>query len=153
METLHSARPKLLPPTKKDIEPCNYMLVKKYLEVMILSAVSVFAPIKATIATVAILILADFITGVLAARKRGEIISSAAMRRSITKIFIYELCLCCAFLFEHYITEEAIPATKMVASLISLVEIKSILENSDTINGASVFKSLVKKLGSDNQDK
>jgi hypothetical protein len=115
-----------------------------------LSALAVFAPIKALFLVTGILILSDLVTGILAARKRGQKISSAAMRRTITKVFVYQCAIGIGFLIETYMLDGFVPVSKIAAGLISLVEGRSIYENLDVINGSSVFKSLIKKLGSTN---
>jgi hypothetical protein len=115
-----------------------------------LSALAVFAPIKALFLVTGILILSDLFTGILAARKRGQKISSAAMRRTITKVFVYQCAIGIGFLIETYMLDGFVPVSKIAAGLISLVEGKSIFENLDVINGHPIFKTLVEKLGSVN---
>ena len=115
-----------------------------------LSALAVFAPIKALFLVTGILILSDLVTGILAARKRGQKISSAAMRRTITKVFVYQCAIGIGFLIETYMLDGFVPVSKIAAGLISLVEGKSIFENLDVINGHPIFKTLVEKLGSVN---
>lgn len=111
---------------------------------------AVFAPIKAVIAVTGVLIMADTLTGMAAARKRGEKISSAGLRRTVTKSLVYLTAVCMGFLVEKYMIDEFMPISKIVSGVISLVELKSILENLDVINGGSLFKSVIQKLGSVN---
>ena len=110
----------------------------------------VFMPVHAAVTTVFVLIMADLICGILAARKRKEPITSAALRRTITKILVYESALLLAFLAETYLIHGLIPVTTLVSSMIGIVELKSVYENLDTVSGGELLKSVISKLGSDN---
>ncbi len=123
----------------------------KYLQAFALSTLMVFAPIKTALATALVLIIADMITGIWAAYKRREKISSADLRRSVSKLAIYELTLCFSYLAEHYMMSDQLPALKIVSGMIGLVELKSILENLNSISGNDLLKSIISKLGSTNQ--
>lgn len=114
---------------------------------------AVLAPIKMVMITVGFLIMADLATGIWAARKRGEEIKSAAMRRTISKLFVYQLSVISGFLLETYILGGSIPVSKIVAGVIGMVEFKSVLENSNHIVGDDVYTMIIKKLGSDNDKK
>lgn len=114
---------------------------------------SVLAPIKAVIISVGILIVADLITGIWAAIKRKEKIKSSVMRRTVSKMCIYQLAVICGFLLETFLLANAFPVSKIVAGVIGMVEFKSILENSNSIVGGDVFKSILKKIGSDNDSR
>lgn len=120
----------------------------KTLEIWLLALLAVFAPIKAVLITSLVLVSADFITGIWAAWRRGEKITSARMKESVIKACIYEVAVVFAFLAEHFLIGDLIPATKLIAALIGLVELRSILENLDSVNGAPVFATIINKLGS-----
>lgn len=120
---------------------------------LLFSTLMVLAPIKAAVITVVCLTLADCITGMLAAHKRKEKISSAAMRRTVSKMLVYLVALVGGFITETYLIDQALPVSKIVAGLIGLSELKSVLENADTVLGGSLFKSLLGKLGSTNDTK
>lgn len=124
--------------------------MKDWLVATAISTVAIFAPAKALILVTGLLIFADLFTGMLAARKRGEKIKSAALRRTVTKCFVYESAILLGFLVESVMLQGFIPVSKIAAGLISIVELKSILENLDVINGSPVFTALIKKLGSVN---
>lgn len=124
--------------------------MKDWIVATLISTVAIFAPAKALILVTGVLIFADLLTGILAAKKRGEKIKSAALRRTVTKCFVYESAILLGFLVETYMLDGFIPVSKIAAGLISIVELKSILENLDKINGNPIFTVLVKKLGSIN---
>ena len=110
--------------------------MKDWLLASIISIAAVFAPIKAILLVTGVLIAADLITGILAARKRGEQIKSAGLRRTITKVLVYNSAVMLGFLMEKYMLEGFIPVSKIAAGLIFIVEGKSIFENLDVINGS-----------------
>lgn len=119
-------------------------------EALALSVLAVFAPVHGIIIVSLILILSDLVTGVLAAHKKGQAINSSGLRRTVSKMCIYLAAICLGFLVEKYMLSDILPVSKIVAGLISIVEFKSILENLDVLNGSSLFKKLIDKLGSMN---
>jgi phage-related holin len=124
-----------------------------FLKGIILSAVLVFAPIQGVLVTVLVLTLVDLITGIIAARKVGEKITSRGIRRTVVKLFVYQVACCCAFLCETYLTGSIVPCLKILTTLIGLTELKSVLENLDKIYGINIFKSVVDRLMGGKDDK
>lgn len=122
----------------------------KYAEALLATILAVFAPIKALIAVALILIGADLVSGILAALKKKQPITSAGLRRTVTKLMVYLAAICLGYLVEHYMVSDYLPISKMISGVISLVELKSILENLDVLNGSSLFKTVIEKLGSVN---
>lgn len=111
---------------------------------LVLSVVAVLAPIKALLYTISLLILADTITGIMAAYKRGEEINSKGFKKTITKLFLYNLMVVLAFLMEKYIFESLIPFVKIGAAAIAITEFKSVIENFESITGIELLK--IKKI-------
>jgi len=124
--------------------------MKDYLVGLLLSVLAIFAPIKALLLVTGVLIFSDLISGILSAKKKGEKITSAGLRRTVTKVTVYNAAIMLGFLCEKYMIDGFLPISKIAAGLISVVELKSVLENLDTINGNPVFKQLIEKLGSIN---
>lgn len=122
----------------------------RYIEALIISAAAVFAPIEASLIAMLVLTLSDMITGILAARKANIVITSSGLRRTVSKIFVYELAVLMAFMAEKYLLSDVIPLSKLCTGLITLVELKSLFENLDIIYGQPIFKTLIDKLGSKN---
>lgn len=116
-----------------------------------IAAIAALAPIHAVIITVGVLIFADLIAGIWAAKKRGEEISSARMRDSITKMLVYQLVIITGYLVETHLLEGLIPVVKLAGAVIGMVELKSLLENASAILGRDLFKEVVSKLGSKNR--
>lgn len=126
--------------------------MKHYLINGLLALAAVFAPAKGMIITVLALVTFDMITGIMAARKRKEPITSARIRDSVTKALLFEICLMLAFLTEQHLTGPEVPVCKWVAGLIGLSELKSVVENMDAVSGGALMKAILKKLGSENSD-
>ncbi len=125
----------------------NYMM--KYLEALAIAAFSVLLPIKTVLSTVLVLILIDLATGVMASIKSGKKITSAGLRRTISKIVVYEMAIISGFLAEKYLIGDLLPIMKILGGIVGCVELKSILENTNTISGNDLFKMLIDKLGSE----
>lgn len=123
--------------------------MKDFIVRLLIAAVAVLSPIKAVMIATCVVIVFDLITGILRAVKAKEKIESSVMRRTVTKLLVYQLAIISGFVIETYLLQ-AIPITKLVSSVVGLVEIKSILENLNGIYGQDLFKSLLDKLGSDN---
>ena len=129
------------------------MKLKELIEAGIISMFAIFAPIQSTLITVVALIAIDLVTGLMASRKQGQPITSAALRRTITKIFVYEMAVMVAFITQKYMVPDLLPLVKMASTMIAVVELKSIYENLNIISGEELLKSLIEKLGSSNQIK
>jgi hypothetical protein len=120
------------------------------IKAILASLIAILTPVYPLLATVGFLIFADFIVGIVAAKNRGEVITSSAMRRTVSKILVYQLAILSGFLVETYLVGGLIPISKLAASAIGLVEIKSLFESANELAGKDIFKDLLKKLGSDN---
>ena len=127
--------------------------MKEWLVKLFLASLAALAPIHMVMITVGTLITVDLVTGIWAAIKRGDKVQSSAMRRTISKVLIYQLAVITGFMLETYILGGIIPVSKIVAGVIGMVEFKSILENSNHIVGTDIFKLVIQKLGSDNDPK
>lgn len=118
------------------------------------SIATIFAPIKGALATVLILCLADLVFGVIAARKRGESITSAGIGRTVVKLCVFEVSILLAFLAEKYLAlSTVIPAVNILSALVATTELLSVYENLNSISGQKLLASIISKLGSVNDDK
>ena len=120
---------------------------------VLLPLMAVFAPIVPMLITTIVLIMIDLISGVIAAKKRGEKIESAALRRTITKLFVYNSAIVTGHLVESYMLQNSLPIVKLVAGIISVTEMTSIFENLNSIYGMNLFKKIIYLLGSPNDPK
>lgn len=123
------------------------------LEALALSILAVFAPIKSVVIASLVLITLDMVTGILAARKQGVPITSKALKRSISKLFLYEIAILMSFVTEQYLLSGEVPVLKMITAFIGLTELKSVLENIEIINGNKIFSALIEKLAQSNTSK
>lgn len=126
--------------------------MKPYLVAIVATLASVFAPVQSILIVTFIMILADLATGIYAAKKRGEQIQSSAIRRTVSKIFVYEIAIALGFLAQHYLMGDVIPVSNMIASVVGMVELKSVLENLNSLSGQDLLKTVIDKLGSKNKE-
>lgn len=103
-----------------------------------------FAPTFPLLASIGFFVFADFITGIQAARKRGELITSKKMKATVVKFSAYAISVITSFLMEKMFLE-GLPALKIIAGLIAFVEVKSINENIKDITGKDIFGELLKR--------
>jgi phage-related holin len=103
-----------------------------------------FAPIKASMIAVGVIITLDFIFGLMAAKKRKEKIESKKMSRTLVKMLVYQLLVISAHLCEHYLVD-FIPFTQITLGFIAIIEFYSIGEAFTTITGEN-FISYAKSI-------
>lgn len=119
-------------------------LFQKYALPVLAYFASYFTPAFPLMMAIGFFLVADFITGILAAQKRGEVISSKKMRPTITKGIGYMMAILVAHVFQkNFLT--GIEVLKIVAGLIAFIEVKSLDENFRAITGKSLFKQFLKK--------
>lgn len=126
--------------------------LKKFLILSFFTALTILEPIHSALASAALLVTADFVTGIWKSKKLGIKITSSGIRDSFTKMFLYLLGISLAFSIESGMKIDYFPWVKSVCFMIALTELKSILENADKILGTPVFYALLKKLGSKNRE-
>lgn len=125
---------------------------EKWLVPIALASLAYLAPIHSMLIVVGVLIFGDMVLGIWAAIKREEEISSSRLRDTVSKMFIYHMVLILGFLVQNDLFQGLIPVAKLSASVIGMVEIKSVFENASEILGRPIFKDLISKLGSKNRD-
>lgn len=124
--------------------------MKDWLNSLLVSSVAFLLPIKLVIITAGVLILTDLITGIAAARKRGEKITSAALSRTVAKMAVYQTVIVTGYMLQMNLLSNAIPVINVVSGVIGMVEFKSIIENANCILGTDLFKEVVARLSSSN---
>jgi hypothetical protein len=117
-----------------------------------LAMVAVLVPVKPLILAALAFILLDAVVGVLAARKRGEKITSAGLRRTVSKGLVYAVAIIAGHVCGVYVLAGLVPVASLVAGAIGVVEIKSVLESSTEILGVDLFRVAIDKLGSKNAE-
>jgi hypothetical protein len=124
-----------------------------WLKATALATVAALAPVHATMIVVGVLIVADTITGVWAARKRGERIHSGILGRTVTKMAVYQTAVITGYLTQAHLTPDFVPVLKLVTCAIAAVEMLSIAENLQHILGQPFLRSVIQALSSKNQKK
>ena len=121
-----------------------------------------FTPILILVGFVVLLVLLDVITGIKAASRRGEIISSRKMSTTVNKVVFYFIAIMSGRVMELLFTsisavsemqEPFIPIAQIVAGYIGLVEFKSNIENIESITGIDLWKKITDRLTSFRFDK
>lgn len=103
-------------------------------------------PVKTFVGATMVLVCADLVTGIQAANKRGEIVHSKGLRRTVLKFTMYVV----AMLSAHAMQTVYFPDFPMVfgiSAYISATELWSILENVGTVTGVDVLSSVRGFLG------
>ena len=111
-----------------------------------LAAILVFVPIKASLVAVGVLTFIDLVSGVCAAHKRGEKITSSGLKRTVVKLLVYEVVVMLGFLVEQYLTGDLIPIVKILSGMVGITELKSVLENLEDLTGLPLLRLLIDKL-------
>lgn len=104
-----------------------------------------FYPAAQYVLLVGFFIGADTITGVVAANKRGERITSKRFSDVIRKFLVYGVAVLVSCVIQKQFFSD-FPAMKIIAGLIALNELKSLDENIKDISGYSLFEYFIKKL-------
>lgn len=123
------------------------MLVKQWLVSLCISLLAVFAPINSVLITVFVLVVVDFIFGVLLAHKNKDLITSQGFRRTIVKLLTYEIVIGLGFLCETYLIGAALPLAKIIGGMIGMAELKSVLENSALLTSNPLLVQIEERIG------
>jgi phage-related holin len=114
--------------------------------------ISFILPIKDFLILTTALVILDLITGVVAAKKRGEKIRSRALMRTTIKLLLY-YCAILATQGVQVVFAEKIPLSYITAFTIAITELKSLLENVDAGTGSRLAKMIVEKLTNKSKQK
>lgn len=119
-------------------------VVVKYTLIVLVYLITYFSPTFPMLLAIGFFVISDFVTGIIAAKKRGETICSKKMRPTITKGIGYMVAILVAHVFQRHFSP-SIEVMKIVSGLIAIIELKSIDENFRDITGKSLFKQFLKK--------
>ena len=97
------------------------------------------APIASVMIAVGVLIMIDFIMGIIAARKTGDKINSKKMSNTLIKMLVYQLLIITSHLIELYLVPW-LPILKITLSFIGIIEFLSIGENFTKITKKNFVK-------------
>jgi hypothetical protein len=74
------------------------------------------------------------------------------MSDSVTKMLLYQLAIVSGFLIETYIIEQLIPITKLIATVIAIIEFKSIVESIEAVTGKDLWGKIKTLIGRKSED-
>lgn len=115
----------------------------KYFAYCTAAIIAFFLPIHNILVGIGALIVADMITGIYAAQKRGEKIHSKKMGATVTKTILYFLGIILAQIMQNLFLEaEAQSLVKATAGIFAVIEFKSNLENISTATGIDLIGKL-----------
>ncbi len=112
------------------IDIVSTLFIAKW-KLLFASAVTVFLGMQAAIVALYVVLVFDMITGVLAAQKRGEKITSRRMRLGFWKFVLYPVIIGCALTLDTFlVTIVTMPLMfNVVIGLVGITEFKSLAEN------------------------
>ena len=116
-----------------------------YLAAVLGWAMSFILPISDFLILTSALVILDLITGVLAAKRRGEKIQSRALMRTTIKLTLYFAAML-ATEGVQYVFAKNIPLTYITAFTIAITELKSILENVDSGTGSGLTQAIIDRI-------
>lgn len=131
-----------------------YNWILKHIADIFLAICAVLLPMIGIMIVTGLLIAFDFISGIAAAFKRGEPITSRKMSNTISKIIFYNIALFTS-MGVQYLMSDVIPVTKLIVGTIAFVEAKSIYENIGYVLGIdfwSVIKNYINRNQNDTKD-
>ena len=109
-----------------------------------------FLPISGILIMIGLLIFIDTITGIWKANKLGDKITSRKLSSIISKLALYEITVIMFFLIDKFILNDIILTffsvpfmlTKVVALVLSSIEVMSINENYKIVKGIDLWQSM-----------
>lgn len=121
-------------------------------KIWFLAGLAVFLPIKELMLTIGFLVASDMVVGIWKALKLKQRIRSRRMSDTITKLLLYQIAIMSGFLIESFIIAELIPITKLVATVIAVIEFKSIIESIESVTGKDLWSKLKTIIGRKSED-
>lgn len=130
--------------------------MKLQLEYFIVVICAFFLPIAPLLLTVGLFIAADTVYGLYKAIKLKQKITSRKLSNVVSKMLLYQGCLMLFFMMEKFILSDLVLLfseipfllTKLVATLLCLIELKSIDESYVALNKYSLwdkFKLMIRR--------
>jgi hypothetical protein len=118
----------------------------------LLASLAVFLPIKELMLTIGFLVASDMVVGIWKALKLKQRIRSRRMSDTVTKLLLYQIAIMSGFLIETFIIAEIIPITKLVATVIAVIEFKSIIESIESVTGKDLWSKIKSIIGRKSED-
>ena len=74
------------------------------------------------------------------------------MSDTVTKLLLYQLAIMSGFLIETFIISELIPVTKLIATVVAIIEFKSIIESIEAVTGKDLWSKIKTIIGRKSED-
>jgi hypothetical protein len=124
--------------------------IQQELLTLISICLAFFIPISGILIMIGVLIVIDTITGIWKANKLEEKITSRKLSSIISKLALYEITVIMFFLIDQFILNDIILTffsvpfmlTKVVALVLSSIEVMSINENYKVVKGIDLWQSM-----------
>ena len=124
--------------------------IQKELLTLISICLAFFIPISGILLMIGVLIIIDTFTGIWKANKLEEKITSRKLSSIISKLALYEITVIMFFLIDRFILNDIILTffsvpfmlTKIVALVLSSIEVMSINENYKVVKGIDLWQSM-----------
>lgn len=104
-------------------------------------AVSFLMPVSEIISLVIVLVICDLITGIRAAKSRGEQIKSRRLQRTVEKIALFLIVIILSQWIKN-IFMPVVPITYMSSLAIVATEFQSIVENVEAVTGVNIWSKI-----------
>jgi hypothetical protein len=122
--------------------------IQQELLTLISICLAFFLPISGILLMIGVLIAIDTFTGIWKAKKLNEKITSRKLSSIISKLALYEVTVIMFFLIDQFILNDiiltffSVPFTKVVALVLSSIEVMSINENYKVVKGIDLWQSM-----------
>ena len=124
--------------------------IQQELLTLISICLAFFIPISGILIMIGVLIIIDTFTGIWKANKLEEKITSRKLSAIISKLALYEVTVIMFFLIDQFILNDIILTffsvpfmlTKVVALVLSSIEVMSINENYKVVKGIDLWQSM-----------
>jgi hypothetical protein len=109
---------------------------------LLASMFGVLAPVSAILYSLTFIIFLDFVFGICKSIKLKDTITSRKMSQSISKVLLYNLLIIGLFVMDRFVMDTGIGLEKVGASLIIIVEMRSIDEHFTKLFGYSLWEKI-----------
>lgn len=121
-------------------------------KIWLLASLSVLLPIKELMLTIGFLVGTDLAVGIWKALKTGQRIRSRRMSDTVTKLLLYQVAIISGFLIEKYVIVDMIPVSKLIGTVIAIIEFKSIIESIEAVTGKNLWDKIKSIVGRKSED-
>lgn len=121
------------------------LLSSKYGGLALAAILTYLAPLQSTLFLVGAISLIDFITGIMSANTKGELITSNKMIRKFYAVLSYFLAILISHVIGGYYGDADF-MVKAVVAIIAVSELQSVRENIKGVTNLDILKPLINML-------